>query len=90
MVVATKKLTFEVHFEEVLLVELSSIVSDHGRADALPGGADVRLERVERVSEGEHGVDDKLDLGVLLIVGQVRHPGREIKTCQGQIRWNTC
>ena len=67
------QLTFEVNFEQVLLVELSSVVFDHCRTNSFPGWTDVRLEGVEGVGEGVDGVDDELDLRVLLVVRQVRH-----------------
>jgi len=38
-----KVLTFEVDLEEILLVELATVVPDHGRTNPFPRRTDVRL-----------------------------------------------
>lgn len=71
LTVTDNRLTFKVDFEQVLLVELSSVVFDHGRTNAFPGGTDVGLQGIEGVRKGEDGVDHELDLRVLFVVRQV-------------------
>ena len=64
--------TCEVHFEEVVLVELAAVVVSHLRTHAALGRETrVLPQLVERDGEGVNGVDDELHLGVLLVVGEV-------------------
>ena len=60
-------LTDETCFEQIILVKVSAIHHLHLLAHSLGSRTHVILEGLEGVCEGVDGVNDKLDLGVLLV-----------------------
>ena len=76
MILKSKKLTFKVHIQEIIFVEIASVIVSHGWTNAFPVWTNIFFKLIESMGESVHGINDKLNLGVGLEIWQIGEPVR--------------
>jgi hypothetical protein len=64
------------HIQEIIFVEIASVIVSHGRTNAFPVWTNIFFELIESMGKSVNGINDKLNLGVRLKIWQIGEPAK--------------